>query len=281
MTAHNHRAIVPGCYRCELGQDEARAAAREQLIEDAAKAIHEHDPEPYREAGEFPPDLSRYRDLAEAALAVFEGAHAKDLAASPKHVKNLPDSSHVTPTDDERETLIKRRIWKALAGSIQGEKDGTTIPVPVEDIRVLLSCRTVQGEASDDEREALASQYAREHGDSQTRTDFLAGWDARAGRRRTVQGEPTPLARMKGALGEGQVIDVPRESQGEPSDAQVEAGARALFEEPGHNPDSPDYMSWDDVVAEDSGRAAIWRDDARRVVRAALRAAAYVDGTGR
>ena len=24
MTAHNHRTIVPGCYRCELGQDEAR-----------------------------------------------------------------------------------------------------------------------------------------------------------------------------------------------------------------------------------------------------------------
>lgn len=26
MSAHDHTSIVPGCYRCELGQDEARDA---------------------------------------------------------------------------------------------------------------------------------------------------------------------------------------------------------------------------------------------------------------
>ena len=40
---------------------------------------------------------------------------------------------------------------------------------------------------TDAEREALATEYARSHGDSQTRADFLAGWDAAL----AVQGEPT------------------------------------------------------------------------------------------
>lgn len=31
---------------------------------------------------------------------------------------------------------------------------------------------------TDDEREALATEYARQHGDSQTRSDFLAGYDS-------------------------------------------------------------------------------------------------------
>lgn len=29
MTQHNHTTIVPGCYRCELGQDEAADAGPE------------------------------------------------------------------------------------------------------------------------------------------------------------------------------------------------------------------------------------------------------------
>lgn len=33
MTAHNHRTIVPGCYRCDLGRDEARDAMAEELAE--------------------------------------------------------------------------------------------------------------------------------------------------------------------------------------------------------------------------------------------------------
>jgi hypothetical protein len=32
MTAHTHREVVKGCYRCELGQDEAAAAELEERI---------------------------------------------------------------------------------------------------------------------------------------------------------------------------------------------------------------------------------------------------------
>lgn len=44
--------------------------------------------------------------------------------------------------DEEWESQGERQIWDRLAESIKVEKDGTTIPVPVEDIRVLLSCRS-------------------------------------------------------------------------------------------------------------------------------------------
>jgi hypothetical protein len=37
MTAHDHREIVPGCYRCELGRDEARDAIEDHLREMAAR----------------------------------------------------------------------------------------------------------------------------------------------------------------------------------------------------------------------------------------------------
>lgn len=33
MTAHDHTTYVPGCYRCELGRDEARDAERDELRE--------------------------------------------------------------------------------------------------------------------------------------------------------------------------------------------------------------------------------------------------------
>lgn len=37
MSQHDHRTAVPGCYRCELGQDEARAA-RQEAVEEAQAA---------------------------------------------------------------------------------------------------------------------------------------------------------------------------------------------------------------------------------------------------
>lgn len=37
MTAHDHRTVVAGCYRCELSSDETREAVREDLIEEAAQ----------------------------------------------------------------------------------------------------------------------------------------------------------------------------------------------------------------------------------------------------
>lgn len=54
-------------------------------------------------------------------------------------------------------------------------------------------------------------------------------------------------------------------AQGEPSDAQVEAAAQAMFE-----PDGPGgEYTWAEMVAEDPSRADIWREDARKVLRAA------------
>lgn len=32
MTPHNHREYVPGCYRCELGRDEARDAETDRDV---------------------------------------------------------------------------------------------------------------------------------------------------------------------------------------------------------------------------------------------------------
>lgn len=74
-------------------------------------------------------------------------------------------------------------------------------------------------------------------------------------------------------------IDDPASTSQEPSEAQVEAAARALFEEPGHDPNSPDFMSWDEVVATDGKRADLWRDDARRVLRAARAVSNEVSAT--
>ena len=55
------------------------------------------------------------------------------------------------------------------------------------------------------------------------------------------------------------------ETQGEPSDAQVEAAAQAMFE-----PDGPGgEYTWTEMVADDPSRADIWREDARKVLRAA------------
>jgi hypothetical protein len=50
------------------------------------------------------------------------------------------------------------------------------------------------------------------------------------------------------------------------TDEMVEAGARALFEDPLSNPD----YSWKQMAAEDPSRADLWRVDARRILTAAL-----------
>jgi len=54
------------------------------------------------------------------------------------------------------------------------------------------------------------------------------------------------------------------EPQGEPSDAAVDAAAQAMFE-----PDGPGgEYTWAEMVVEDPSRADIWREDARKVLRA-------------
>lgn len=40
MTAHMCRTVTDGCYRCELGRDEAEAAQMDDLREAAADAMH-------------------------------------------------------------------------------------------------------------------------------------------------------------------------------------------------------------------------------------------------
>ena len=92
-----------------------------------------------------------------------------------------------------------------------------------------------RSEAQKEAGKWLANQYAWTHGDSQTRADFLAGYDA--GFRR-APAEPAV--------------------QGEPTDAQVEAACRSFG--------GITAVSWDD--------AADWeREDMREYMRNALRAA--------
>lgn len=54
--------------------------------------------------------------------------------------------------------MTTETIWANLAESIRLEKDGTTIPVPVEDIRALLKER--KGEPSDANLRAVAGALA-------------------------------------------------------------------------------------------------------------------------
>lgn len=90
-------------------------------------------------------------------------------------------------------------------------------------------------------------------------------------RLRTLEGSLEPSAHDDaceadwGAEGQESPCRCAERAQGEPSDAQVEAAAQAMFE-----PDGPggDY-TWAEMVVEDPSRADIWREDARKVLRAA------------
>ena len=43
MTHHNHRELVPGCYRCDLNRDEIESARQEVLAEAQAAWIRYRD----------------------------------------------------------------------------------------------------------------------------------------------------------------------------------------------------------------------------------------------
>jgi ribosomal protein L37E len=45
VTPHDHRTLVEGCYRCELGRDEARAAEQE---DEAMRAVNQDRPPNFR-----------------------------------------------------------------------------------------------------------------------------------------------------------------------------------------------------------------------------------------
>lgn len=100
-------------------------------------------------------------------------AYANDLATSPEHVKDRPDSSHVTPTDDEREALA-RAIYSKIA--FRGGDDehyeamrGSMYHEAADAVIALGFHRTVQGEPSDAQIEAACLAYAA---DEMTRDEW-------------------------------------------------------------------------------------------------------------
>lgn len=50
MTAHTHREITPGCYRCELNEDEMNAYWDTLIVVYSSAKVH--DPDYYRKAAE-------------------------------------------------------------------------------------------------------------------------------------------------------------------------------------------------------------------------------------
>lgn len=149
-----------------------------------------------------------------------------------------------TPTDDEREALIAL----GLASYSKIMSDGYPSGV----------MRTNE-EAAD---LVLAAGFRRSEVPEPSAEDYPDGW--------FVFGShaPYPWVGKMEFSAEKDEAGMPlweRPVQGEPSDAQVEAAAQAMFE-----PDGPggDY-TWAEMVVEDPSRADIWREDARKVLRAA------------
>lgn len=187
-------------------------------------------------------------------------------------------------------SMTTETIWANLAESIRLEKDGTTIPVPVEDIRALLEERYT----SADEREALAKkattpdgrlEYHLLEGETVTMYPYWAA-DLRtviAGFRRSEPSAECPKCGVRvtdqtpstfythhdeSCLG---TLDEP---QGEPSDGQVdEYIARAFAESDDRNhEDLCSCGAWPDTCVTYGDRKP-WSHDAEFVARAAVRAA--------
>lgn len=171
------------------------------------------------------------------------------------------------------------KIWENLAGSIRIEKDGTTIPVPVEDIRRLIDARekalgeaTVTPTDADEvisEREALTRRAIRAADEAdRCHNPTIEAWsdgeqftsdDLRAlaaGFRRSEVPEPSAVeGRMCGPCSRGQHAPCDRENefwgdctcscnakpQGEPSDAQVLAALNATVRP---DQEAPDLSFW-------------------------------------
>lgn len=148
------------------------------------------------------------------------------------------------PTDDEREALIALK----LASFSKRMSDGYPSII----------MRTNE-EAAD---LVLAAGFRRSEVPEPSAEDYPDGW--------FVFGShaPYPWVGKMEFSAEKDEAGMPlweRPVQGEPSDAQVEAAAQAMFE-PGET--GGDY-TWAEMVAEDPSRADIWREDARKVLRAA------------
>ncbi|WP_336642811.1 hypothetical protein [Microbacterium sp. MMO-113] len=288
-----------GCDACTTARRE-RIGLTEHDLTSLARVLHEV---VYSPGASF--------DRAVPGIQEYMHACAEKVAAALPWVVPTPEVELVvgeahTPTDDERRVLGD--VWDdgnalGLDGWV-GPGRGTE---PIDDHAVQARNRAIDKYAAalrrseqpiDDDREAQANQYISGRGDSQTRRDFLAGWDAAI--RRTEVPEPSKQGAHGGTIPLYGMLDVwmalygtshpdfdafyaehgyaetwarilaavrqrRSEPQDEPSDAQVEAAARAMFE-----PDGPggDY-TWAEMVVEDPSRADIWREDARKVLRAA------------
>ncbi len=143
----------------------------------------------------------------------------------------------------DQEKLIENRIWKLLAESIQDEEGGTTIPVPVEDIRRLIDAREKAHTPTDDEREAQGWREAALYAENaESQDDFMTGWRTADRLRRSEVPEPSieptcehgsPLSELcefvaryaSGETDDAEPVHAP--PQGEPSDARVLAALNA------------------------------------------------------
>jgi len=220
------------------------------------------------------------RDL----LAVFEEAHAKDLASSSGRVKNPADSSHVagyskdfrvaesSPSDDEREALV-REVSLAHAEAWSDECECAEAPDRIADAVLAAGFhRTVQGEPTPEvwktrieavrERQ-IAKGYTPKH-DAQHGIRHLLTWAidySRRGRAEdasaliyaalellNAQGEPSNVTEP----GVSDISSAQMSQKGEPTDAQVQAALLAWRNE--------------------------WNTDDEGAMRSALRAAAAGQG---
>jgi len=244
----------------------------EKLIEEARR-VQQIDLTARRSPGDplYPSStrgIQALRDMIGELLAVFEKAHtptahAKESDTSPGRVKNGADSSHVAPTDDEREALAQwlhlrfgknqtldwdalsdrfKAAWRDLAGD--APLGSCVVPEP-----------TAEPWSTEDRREAVAEGLRRwsvqgQHDRVEQRDHDLYGMGARQGFALGAEWWKSTHAAP--------------EPQGEPSDSQVLAALNRYY--------VPD--------GDPAQKLSAWSEGSIRAMRAALRAASAVTEQG-
>lgn len=196
---------------------------REELIEEAAKALHRAAwGEDIAEPAD-PDYMAEMRRQAEMVLAAFEKVHAKDLAMSPGLVINPADSFNVSPTDDEREALARlfdahwmTPLGKCACGWVHpqyGMRASHLDPIYVRQhlAYVVSNAGYRRSEVPEPSaaREFLKSALAESDANV---SEGGAGWDVEVDARTVLE-----------------LLDEVPEPQGEPSDAQVLAALDAFY----------------------------------------------------
>ncbi|MDY0829099.1 hypothetical protein SK224_08150 [Microbacterium sp. BG28] len=235
-------------------------------------------------------EVQAYHDRAVTAEGTAREALAR-AAALANGVAALPE----TPTTDDRDllTLIARDVHLYDGGShqallgIDARRIGDAIlaagfrrpsPPTEEPERTVTFANERQVEAlfaESSDHEMVFVNAINEHlivGLSEDGECFYQGVpealneegtevDPRRGWLRNLREAEWPLTLMVKAEAAGFRRPSP------PTEEQVEAAARAMFEDP----DSHSSYSWKRVVVDDPRRAAVWRADARRALEAAAR----------